>query len=129
MSRPKEHRYKQRRYRKGQSSLLHRAIWEAAYGPIPEGMEVDHINCDPQDNRLENIRLVTSQQNKMNTRLRHDSSTGLKGLSWDSTRGRWIAHVTLNRKTTAKRFDCKLDAVAYLYRLRAELHGTYGRNA
>lgn len=127
MTGPRTHRYKQRRPYKVKTSLIHQAVWEEAHGPIPDGMEVDHINCDSLDNRLENLRLVTSQQNKMNTRRRYDSTTGRKGISWDSTRGLWISPVTLNRKTHSKRFDCLLDAVAHNIRLRDELHGIYGR--
>lgn len=127
MTGPRIHRYKQRRPSKGKTCLIHRAVWEEANGPIPEGMEVDHINCNTHDNRLENLRLVTSQQNKMNMRRRYDSTTGRKGISWDSTRGLWISHVTLHRKTHSKRFDCLLDAVAHNIRLRDEMHGIYGR--
>ena len=44
----------------------HRLIWEEAYGPIPSGMQIDHINGIRTDNRLENLRLATNQQNSSN---------------------------------------------------------------
>ncbi len=44
----------------------HRIIWEEAYGPIPEGYHIDHINGVKDDNRLENLRLATNQQNSSN---------------------------------------------------------------
>lgn len=44
----------------------HRFIWEAFNGEIPEGMEVDHINTIRTDNRLDNLRLVSSSENKRN---------------------------------------------------------------
>ena len=42
---------------------LHRLVWEAFNGPIPEGMLVNHINEDKTDNRLENLNLMSLQEN------------------------------------------------------------------
>lgn len=38
--------------------IMARWMWESAYGPIPEGFEVDHINGAPTDDRLSNFRLL-----------------------------------------------------------------------
>lgn len=43
--------------------LVHRLIWEAFNGPIPDGMQINHINEDKTDNRLENLELVTPKEN------------------------------------------------------------------
>ena len=42
----------------------HRIIWEMHNGPIPEGLVIDHINCNPSDNRIENLQLVTRHRNQ-----------------------------------------------------------------
>jgi len=42
---------------------IHRVLWEAFNERIPKGLEVNHINLNRQDNRLENLELVTHQQN------------------------------------------------------------------
>jgi hypothetical protein len=55
---------------KCKSLWLHRLILELAGVPIPEGMEPDHINRDTLDNRLENLRVVTHQENISNQRPR-----------------------------------------------------------
>ena len=38
-------------------------MWEAFYGPIPGRFEINHKNLDRADNRLDNLELVTHQQN------------------------------------------------------------------
>lgn len=50
----------------GGAKLAHRVLWEVFNGEIPAGMEIDHINTIKTDNRIENLRLVTSSENKRN---------------------------------------------------------------
>ena len=52
-------------YKNGQRKtyLVHRIVWSAFNGPIPEGMTVNHINEDKTDNRLENLNLMTQAEN------------------------------------------------------------------
>lgn len=42
---------------------IHRVVWEAFNGQIPKGFEVNHINLNRQDNRLDNLELLTHQEN------------------------------------------------------------------
>lgn len=53
---------------------VHRLVLEAFVGPCLEGMECDHINTDPGDNRLENLRWVTRSQNMQNPITREHAS-------------------------------------------------------
>lgn len=41
----------------------HRIVWETFVGEIPDGYEIDHINCVRNDNRLCNLRLLTRAEN------------------------------------------------------------------
>jgi hypothetical protein len=54
------------------TTLVHRLVWETFMGEIPEGYEIDHINADPSDNRLNNLRLVTHTQNIRLSKKRTD---------------------------------------------------------
>lgn len=58
---------------------------------------VDHINGDTLDNRRSNLRLCTNTDNARNARLRHDSTTGFKGVS--KAGGRWVAQIRRNGTT------------------------------
>lgn len=49
-----------------EQKYIHRLVWEAFNGKIPQGMEIDHINTMRDDNRLCNLRLVDSKGNKNN---------------------------------------------------------------
>ena len=46
--------------------LVHRMVYEVFEGPIPDGMEIDHINTIRGDNRIENLRVVTKIGNRRN---------------------------------------------------------------
>lgn len=43
--------------------LVHRLVWLAFNGTVPEGLQVNHINEDKTDNRLENLNLMTPKEN------------------------------------------------------------------
>lgn len=42
---------------------VHRLVWEVFVGPIPEGMHINHINEVKDDNRLDNLNLMTPTEN------------------------------------------------------------------
>lgn len=56
---------------------VHRLVWEAFVGKIPDGMQIDHINTIRDDNRLINLRCVTCSENHANpiTAERHLEGT------------------------------------------------------
>jgi len=92
---------------------MHRAIWEHHYGTIPEGMEIDHINGNGFDNRLENLRLCTHHQNQFNQRKIKSASSKFKGVYLDkSHRGKkWHSHIKIDGvMTTLGYFATEIEA-------------------
>jgi hypothetical protein len=72
----------------------HRLIWIYHYGSINEDLQIDHINGIKNDNRIENLRLVTVQQNCYNR-----SKLKSKGYSWSINNKKWQASIWLNGKS------------------------------
>ena len=60
--------------------LYHRAVWAVVHGYLP--MIIDHINGNPYDNHIENLREVSASENNMNTihPWRPNARTGLPGV-------------------------------------------------
>lgn len=75
----------------------HRLAFLWVTGVWPE-FEIDHRNHDGLDNRWSNLRLATSSQSSMNTRLRRDNTSGLKGVWFEKRRRHWVAEVIAEGK-------------------------------
>lgn len=70
---------------------LHRAMWEAFVGPIPDGMQIDHINGNRLDNRLCNLRPLTMQENIQSAmdRKRAEGRASSKYIGITLSKNRW----------------------------------------
>lgn len=74
----------------------HRIIFVMHYGYLPD--EVDHINGNPSDNRIENLRAATHKQNSQNMKTTRRNSSGVKGVSFHKTHGKWSAYIRADGK-------------------------------
>jgi hypothetical protein len=63
-----------------------RVAWIYCHGSIPDGMEVDHRDCNTGNDRLANLRLATSQEQKRNRRVQTNNISGLKGAYYHACR-------------------------------------------
>lgn len=77
----------------GKKCSVHRVIWEMHNGGIPKGMEIDHIDHDRKNNRIENIRLVKRQVYMMNKSMYHTNSTGVTGVSYSKSKSAYVAYM------------------------------------
>lgn len=58
----------------------HRIIWEMVNGSIPKDMVIDHIDGNTLNNKLENLRLVTREQNQRNSKTPSNNTSGEVGI-------------------------------------------------
>ena len=117
--------YKTSIYRK--KYFLHRLIflWHKGYMP----KTCDHINGDKTDNRIENLREVTLSQNNHNRRINKNSTSGVKGVSWNKRLCKWEASIKCNcKKYYLGRFDDIKEASRQVKKVREELHGKYAHH-
>lgn len=68
----------------------HRIIWVMHHGPIPAGMQIDHIDGDGTNNMLNNLRMVSPSENKRNMRKMVTNKTGHTGVQLSKS-GTYIA--------------------------------------
>lgn len=93
--------------------MAHRLAWLYVYGEHPSCL-IDHINRNPDDNRICNLRLATNSQNQQNTKVRKDNLCGQKGISYIANEKKWRARISKNGKTINlgrfKSFDAAINA-------------------
>lgn len=114
----------------GERYLAHRIIWMMVHGEWPT--EIDHINGNPSDNRLSNLRAVDRQENLRNLSRRADNSSGHTGVSFSKRDGVFIAYITVNKKTKViGRYETAEQAAQARAKAQSELgfHPNHGRAA
>lgn len=111
----------------GELRLAHRIAWMMYYGEEPSG-QVDHIDGNPLNNAISNLRLATNAQNGRNRGANLTNKSGWKGVSWDAARKKWRAQIGVDGKVVPLgRFDdIKEAAEAYIF-AALEFHGEYAR--
>ena len=108
-------------YVQSRNMLLHRLIMQA-----PTGSIVDHANGDKLDNRRENLRFCTHQQNMQNSKVRSHSGTGVKGVQ--KHRNRYRAKICMNgRQVLLGSFATITEAKACYDQAAADLFKDFAR--
>lgn len=67
----------------GKQRLAHRVVWYLCTGNDPIGYMIDHINGDTGDNRISNLRKVTSAENNRNRKITKNHPTGFNGVNFN----------------------------------------------
>lgn len=75
--------------------LNHRIIFLMHHGYLPEYL--DHIDGNPSNNKIENLRAATLTQNQYNTKLHKNNNSGFKGVSWCNTTNNWRVRIQIKK--------------------------------
>jgi hypothetical protein len=106
--------------------LAHRIAWLLTYGDDPRPHEIDHIDGNPLNNRIGNLRLATRQQQAFNRRARTHSITGSRGVT--ECRNGYEARITISGKVHRLGVFPTISEASQAYRQAAKhSHGDYFR--
>ncbi len=72
--------------------MVHRCVWALVHGKWPNG-EIDHINRIKDDNRIENLREATREENAQNGPMRRHNTSGYKGVWKMKAHDLWCAEI------------------------------------
>lgn len=106
----------------GRLYLAHRLAWLAVHGEFP-ALHLDHIDRNPMNNAINNLRECTHAQNHQNVGVRADSTSGATGVSWLKACNKWLAYLNLDGKRySLGRFDNITDAVNARNEAKVKFH-------
>jgi len=64
-------------------------------------LTIDHVDHNPLNNRRENIRFITNENNLKNRgKLNNNNKSGYRNVSWNKSINKWIVQLQINRKNT-----------------------------
>jgi len=108
---------------------VHRIIWAIVKGYWPKN-EIDHINCNPSDNRIINLREANKIQQAGNRGANKNNSSGFKGVWLDKRYGIWRASIGWNKKKYhLGTFNSPQEAHAAYIKAAETHYGEYARGA
>ena len=108
----------------GKSYRIHRLVFLYHHGYMP--IQVDHIDGNRMNNKIENLRAATSSQNNQNRKA--ISSSGIKGVVWHKQSNKWVASICVNRKSVHLGSFLSIEEAALVAnKARQSAHGEFYR--
>ncbi len=105
----------------GRNVMAHRVVWKWHFGTEPD--EIDHIDGNPSNNRIENLRAATRSENLRNMKLRKTNKSGVQGVYFHTRDRRWISSICHEgRQIELGTYKCFCKAV----KLRKSAEKLYG---
>lgn len=103
---------------KSRTVLLHRLIWILTNGDIPNGCVIDHIDGDGLNNKLENLRSVTTSINNKNKAISRNNSSGVTGVYLG--KGHYKVVIRINGQVKRTKYFSTLDDPLNAFTLACE---------
>jgi hypothetical protein len=111
----------------GKNYKAHRLIFLMHYGWLPD--EVDHQDGNRLNNKIDNLRPATKNQNQHNRKISKNNTSGVKGVSYRSCTNKWRVRVMLNNKSISIGDFKDLELAELVATMaREKYHGTYARH-
>jgi hypothetical protein len=112
---------------RGKVQKAHRLIFMLHYNYLPP--EIDHINGDRADNRIENLRPATRSENQCNRNALASNTSGYPGVSWHKASKAWLVRVMKNGKTVVQKYFKDLELAGLVAtEARSLYHGAYAKS-
>lgn len=107
----------------------HRLAWYFHNGSCDPKMEIDHRNGIRSDNRIDNLRISTANDNQHNKPLQTNNSSGAKNVYWNKQCRKWQVKLNVNKKTHhIALFDDIEDAKKCAIEARNKFHALYANH-
>lgn len=112
---------------RGKTMKAHRVIWAIVHGVWPKD-QIDHINGNRRDNRIDNLRETSNAQNQWNRKPKRGCKSRYKGVSYIRKSGKWQARIVVNgQRKSLGHFGSEQDARKAYAAASLKYHGEYGR--
>lgn len=69
---------------------------------IPDGMDIDHIDGNKENDHISNLRLVTRKINNRNRKKRSDNTSGVTGIRWSKSHQHYVIRRTIGNKRISR---------------------------
>lgn len=105
----------------------HRLIYLMHHGKLPRML--DHIDCNRANNRIENLREASLSQNRMNSTIAKNNTSGSKGVWWNKVHQKWQVCIRKDNKSNyLGTYSNKEEAIQVANKYREQIHAEFCRH-
>lgn len=105
----------------------HRVIFMMFFNRLPQ--VIDHIDGDPSNNKIENLREASASENVWNAKKGATNKSGVKGVCWHKRKNKWIASCAIYKRIRhVGYFDDVTKAAEAVIAFRQQMHGAFANH-